>query len=68
MWAAGIIGSSCDELKRITKRALYIDIEITKLSEFLDYMLSIIIHTSEEVQINKPDGVSIIQEDLDWIW
>lgn len=75
MWGAGITGCNCDELKRITRRALYIDIEETSLSEFLDYIFASIMGITAQArevpgECPKPvellDGISLIHADGDW--
>lgn len=75
MWAAGIVGSNCEELKRITQRALYIDINEIKLNEFLDWFIASMIkfrngaipcqkEYHDYIYANLPDGVHLI--DTDW--
>ena len=76
MCAAGIMGCNCDELKRITRSALYIDIEETSLSEFLDYIFASIMGLTAQARdvpgecpkpVELPDGISLIHADWDWL-
>lgn len=76
LWVAGIVGCNCDELKKITRRILRIDIEKTNISEFLDYVFAFIAGVTAKVgafpgkcpkPIELPDGISLIHADWDWL-